>query len=156
MARRSASLSRHVRPQEHYRPFTLTLDLAALRMVVTIRRPLLGRGAGREQTQRLAVLAGARAQGALPAVLEMLHRHGFSLSRLEERGRGRFRLDEALGARIVLLLWAMASVQKPSRWALLRAGIAEMGDEEVIYWYAKAARKGAAAIRALRLVLAGA
>jgi hypothetical protein len=103
---------------------------------------------------------GRRAQGALPAVLEMLHRRGFSLPRLEERGRGRLRLDEALGARIVLLLWAMAPVQKPSRWALLRAGIAAMVDEEVLYWYAKAAgeragARGQNALRALRLLLAG-
>jgi hypothetical protein len=158
MARRSASLSGRARSQDHYRPFILTLDLTAPRIVATIRRPLPGGRAGRGQTQRLAVLAGSRAQGALPAVLEMLHRHGFSLPRLEERGRGRFRLDEALGARIVLLLRAMAPVQKPSRWALLRGGIAEMGDEEAIYWYGKATRPGQLgrrAVKALRLLLSG-
>jgi hypothetical protein len=163
MTATSASLARRAHPRAQYRPFTLTLDLTAPRMVVSLRRPPPGGPVahGRQgRAQRLAALEGRRAQGALPAVLEMLHRRGFSLPRLEERGRGRLRLDEALGARIVLLLWAMAPVQKPSRWALLRAGIAAMVDEEVLYWYAKAAgeragARGQNALRALRLLLAG-
>lgn len=162
----SASLARRVGKRAPYRPFTITLDLQVPRIVVSLRRPPPGGPAaadGREEgAQRLATLQGGRAQGALPAVLEMLHRRGYSLPRLEEKGGGRLRLDEVLGARIVLLLWALAPVQKPSRWALLRAGIAALVDEEVLYWYAKAAgerartgSRGQNALKALRLLLAG-
>jgi hypothetical protein len=114
-------------------------------------------------TVRLASLTGERAGLLLPTVLELLHRSGFSLPRLEERCGGRVRLPEDLGARVALLIWASAPLQKQSRAALVRAGILSMADEEVYYWYAKAEgdsdhpepqRRGNA-LKALRILLAG-
>jgi hypothetical protein len=68
-----------------------------------------------------------------------------------------------VGARLALLLWALAPIQKPSRAAMVRAGIAAMVDEEVYYWYAKAQgapqelgrRRRQNALKALRVLLAG-
>jgi len=99
----------------------------------------------------------------LPTLLDLLHRSGFSLARLEEKGGGRLRLPEGLGARVLLLLWALAPIRKPSRAALVRAGIVDMVEEEVYYWYAKAEggpgearrQRRENTLKALRILLAG-
>ncbi|GBD14659.1 hypothetical protein HRbin25_00538 [bacterium HR25] len=144
--------------REPYRPFTLTVDLQVPRIVISYRHPSAnGRG-----TERLVALEGTRAKAVLPTLLELLHGAGYSLPRLEERGRGRYRLGEGLGARIVLLLWALGPIQKPSRASLVRTGVLAMVDEEVLYWYAKAAGERTVpvhrhqnALKALRVLLAG-
>ena len=75
----------------------------------------------------------------------------------------RLRLLETDGARLALLLWTIGPLQKPSRASLIKAGLSEMSDEEVYYWYAKAEngegpsaqqRRGNA-LKALRMLLAG-
>ncbi len=155
----AASVVRRGRAQEAYRPFTLTVDLHAPRIVVSYRGPS---PAENGKAERLITLQGPRARAVMPALLELLHGAGYSLPRLEARGRGRFRLGEWLGARVVLLLWALEPVQKPGRAALIRAGILSMVDEEVLYWYAKALvdrraawRRRQNALKALRVLLAG-
>jgi len=146
------------------RPFTLTLDFRTPRLVLSRRTPNgLEAPLRRQQAQRLVTLEGARARALMPAVLETLHTAGFPVWSLEERGLARLRLGEAVGARLALLLWALAPIQKPSRAAMVRAGIAAMVDEEVYYWYAKAQgaprelgrRRRQNALKALRVLLAG-
>ena len=59
------------------------------------------------------------------------------------------------------LIWGMSgNIATSSRAALIRAGVSEMCDEEVYYWYAKMAgafeSSGANnALKALRVLLAG-
>lgn len=154
------------------RPFTLTLHLDSPRIVVSLRGafgvgntnlPQGQRNGAQPGTRRLLTLGGPRARSLLPTVLDTLHHSGFSLARLEEKGGGRFRLPEALGARLALLLWALAPIQKQSRAALVRAGIVGMVDEEVYYWYAKAEggqpeagnQRRRNTLKALRILLAG-
>jgi hypothetical protein len=162
----TASLRRRHREQETYRPFTLTVDLQAPRIVISHRHistaTAQGASAKNDRATRLVTLEGARARAALPALLELLHRSGYSLPRLEEKGRGRFRLSEGPGARAALMLRALAPIQKPSRASLVRAGILAMVDEEIFYWYAKASldrgrasRRSQNALKALRILLAG-
>lgn len=149
-----------VRRPGHDRPFTLTLDLRAPRIVVSLRG---SSAAYYPDTRRLLTLGGRRARFVLPVLLELLHRSGFSLPRLEEKGRSRLRLAEGTGARVVLLLWALAPIQKPSRAALVRTGVAAMVEEEVYFWYAKAEggptestrRQRQSSLKALRILLAG-
>lgn len=142
------------------KPFTLTVRLGVPRLALSLRTP--GRD-GTPTTERLVTLEGGRAQLTLPTVLDLLHRAGFSLPKLEAKGGGWMRLPEPLGARLALLLWAVAPVQKPSRAALIRSGIAALVDEEVYYWYAKAEgsqgegarQRRSNALKALRILLAG-
>jgi len=155
-----------------YRPFTLVLDLESPRILVSVRgRPVVAdtdraRSPGnraRPDARRLITLGNSRASCLLPAVLELLHSAGFSLPRLEEKRRGRLRLTEDLGARLVLLLWAMTPIQKPSRAALVQSGIMSMVEEEVYYWYAKSegqppgdgGQQRQNTLKALRILLAG-
>ena len=70
------------------------------------------------------------------------------------------RLSEERGARLALTLAGVSPVRKPSRATLIRAGVAEMSDEEVCYWYARMseASNGSGtnnALKALRIMLAG-
>lgn len=152
--RRAPSVSRE-------KPFTLTLDLEAPRLVLS-QRGFFSNGRPSE-TRRLITLQGRRTQLLLPVTLELLHKEGFSVAKLEEKRRGRARLVEPLGARIALLLWAVAPIQKPSRASVVRAGILAMSDEELYYWYAKAEARSPNtarqqrnnALKALRILLAG-
>ena len=143
------------------KPFTLTIDLETCRLVLS-QRVFFDNGSSPE-TRRLISLQGRRAHLLMPVVLELLHKAGFSVARLEEKRAGRVRLLEHLGARLALLLWAAAPVQKPSRISLVHAGILGMSDEQLYCWYAKA--EGAEedrrrwyrekALKALRILLAG-
>jgi hypothetical protein len=133
------------------RPFTLTVDLVTPHLVLSQR----SHDGHTSEPQRLVTLDGARAKSLTSTVVELLHKGGFSAARLEERGRGRVRLSEAGGARLTLLLWALGPIQKPSRAALVRAGVAALTDEEVYYWYAKAQGHRGNALKALRILLAG-
>jgi hypothetical protein len=154
------------------KPFTLTVDLEYPRIVVSLRDGHVRNSsafAGNEMdsrrlsTRRLAALGKSSARSLLPSVLALLHQWGFRIGKLEQRRRGRLRLAEDLGARIVLLLWTLAPIQKPSRAALVRAGITTMAEEEVYYWYAKAEGGPSEAVKqrrqntlkALRILLAG-
>jgi hypothetical protein len=155
------------------RPFTLTLDLARPSLTLSLRQTRRSSSAGRStandgngqsaSTRRLVALEGRRARLLQPVVLEELHKQGFFLAHLEEKGSWRVRLTEAAGARLALLLWALDPVQKPSRAALIQAGIAAMSDEEVYYWYAKSEgnlppggqQQRNNALKALRILLAG-
>lgn len=154
------------------KPFTLTVDFEYPRIVVSLRDGHVRNNsafAGNEMdsrqssTRRLVALGKSGARSLLPSVLELLHRWGFRISKLEDRRRGRLRLAEDPGARIVLLLWTLAPIQKPSRAALVLAGIAAMAEEEVYYWYAKAEggpsetakQRRQNTLKALRILLAG-
>ena len=98
-----------------------------------------------------------------PMVMEYLHRIGTVLPQLEGKGGGRVRLSEHDGARLVLMLWALAPLQKPSRSSLVKAGITAMSDEEVYYWYSRAEgtqsmtgrQQRNNTLKALRIMLAG-
>lgn len=150
-------------PRHSYKPFTLTLDLERRRprFVLSIREA--PQNGSKPATVRLASLTGERAGLLLPTVLDLLHKSGFPLRRLEARCGGRIRLPEGLGARVALLIWASAPLQKQSRAALVRAGVLAMADEEVYYWYAKAEggpaesarRRRENTLKSLRVLLAG-
>ena len=163
-----------VRPRPYQeKPFTLTLDLTLPRLTLSLRpqrafgpQEASSNGSGEyrpAKTKRLLTLEGRRARLLQQVVLEALHKAGISLPQLEEKSGGRVHLSEASGARLALLLWALAPIQKPSRAALVQAGIAAMSDEEVYYWYARAEGGQAPSasqqrnntLKALRILLAG-
>ena len=96
----------------------------------------------------------------MPLTLDLLNGSGVDVGSLDDQKRGRARLSEEFGARLALTLAAIAPIRKPSRSTLIRAGISEMSNEEVCYWYAKmseASRSPGAnnALRALRVMLPG-
>lgn len=87
----------------------------------------------------------------LPAVQGFLPQGGRDLD-----GRPRcYRLGEAEGARMALLLWALTARLRPGRAMLVRQGIAAMSTAEVYYWFARVLLRHRRAIRALRILLAG-
>jgi hypothetical protein len=129
--------------------FTLTIDLERPRLVLSRR------GATNGKAQRLLTSDGPPAQRLVLAALSLIHRDGRSIARLEEQGRGRYRLREAPGARLALLLWALAPIQKPSRAAVVRDAITAASDEEVYYWFSRVISRRGQALRALRILLAG-
>jgi hypothetical protein len=96
-------------------------------------------------------------------VLELLHKAGYSVAHIQEQRRRRMRLLEPVGARLALLLWALAPIQKPSRATLIRTGLLSMSDEELYYWYSKcesnfndlARQTRERTLKALRILLAG-
>jgi hypothetical protein len=137
-------------------PFTVVVDVIRSRVEVEAVSRL---ATGRKRVRRVAALAGEPAQDVMLTVFNWVRRHGFFRRAndrdLQDRGRTRFHVNEALGARIALLLWALARVQKSVRQAKISVGVATMGDEEAIYWYGKALRNRGLVIRALRLMLAG-
>jgi hypothetical protein len=137
-------------------PFIVVVDVIRGRLEVeTVDRFATG---GR-RVRRVAALSGEPAQDAMLPVFSWVKRHGFFRRAhdrdLQDRGRTRFHVNEALGARIALLLWGLGRVQKHVRQAQISVGIATMGDEEAVYWYGKALRNRGLVIRALRLMLAG-
>ena len=148
------------RPRRYSKPFIVTLDTSVPRIVVSHQSADVN-GAGRHTvTQRIVTLQGRRASQHMPMTLDMLNRAGADVGKVDDRHGGRLRLSEERGARFALTLASVAPVQKPSRAALIRAGVSEMCDEEVYYWYAKMAGKfepsGANnALKALRMLLAG-
>ena len=66
-----------------------------------------------------------------------------------------FNLTQTPGVRLALATLAASPMRCPQRrWAVL-AGVQSLGDEECLYWYAKArSSAGNRAVRALRLLLA--
>ena len=156
------------------KPFAITINLDPPRLTLSLRRH---RGSGSENsrtsqgangitpgTRRLLVLKARRAKILEPMVMEYLHQVGVVLPQLEGKGGGRVRLSEHDGARLVLMLWALAPLQKPSRSSLVKAGITAMSDEEVYYWYSRAEgtqsmtgrQQRNNTLKALRILLAGA
>ena len=147
-------------PRRYSKPFIVTLDTAGPRIVVSHQSVDVNGAGPRTVTQRIVTLEGSRASQHLPMTLDLLNRAGADLGRVDDRRGGRVRLSEERGARLALTLASVAPVQKPSRAALIRAGVSEMCDEEVYYWYAKMAgafeSSGANnALKALRVLLAG-
>ena len=142
------------------KPFTVTLNLATPRIIVS-QRVAGSNGSGpKTHSQRVIALEGRRAAQHLPLTLDLLHGAGADVAKLSDRQGGRVNLTEDRGARLALTLASVAPVRKPSRASLIRAGIAEMSTEEVYYWYARMSpelrRTGANnALKALRILLSG-
>ena len=156
------------------KPFVITIKLDPPRLTLSLRRH---RGSGSENsrtsrgingatpgTTRLLALKTRRAKILEPMVMKYLHQIGTALPQLEGKGGGRVRLSEHDGARLALILWALAPLQKPSRSSLVKAGITAMSDEEVYYWYSRAEGNQSITgrqqrnntLKALRILLAGA
>ncbi len=70
-------------------------------------------------------------------------------------GRRRpFNLTQTPGVRLALATLAVLPMRCPRRRAAVLAGVEALGDEECLYWYAKArGSAGNRALRALRLLL---
>ena len=63
-------------------------------------------------------------------------------------------LDSDAGVRLALATLAVLRMRCPRRRAAVLAGVEALGDEECLYWYAKArGSAGNRALRALRLLL---
>ena len=75
----------------------------------------------------------------------------------EAVGSGRqrpFNLTQTPGVRLALTTLAVLPMRCPQRRAAVLAGVEALGDEECLYWYAKArGSAGNRALRALRLLL---
>lgn len=141
-------------------PFLVTVNTVSPRIVISHQSDCKEGSRSQLRTRRIVTMDGRRAAQHMPLTLDLLNGSGVDIIRLDDRKRGRARLSEEYGARLALTLAAVAPVRKPSRATLIRAGIAEMSDEEICYWYAKmseASRSPGAnnALRALRVMLAG-
>ena len=148
------------RPRRYSKPFIVTLDTAVPRIVISHQSFDVNGIGPQTSTQRIVTVEGRRASQHLPMTLDLLNHAGADVSTMDDRQGGRVHLSEERGARLALTLASVAPVQKPSRAALIRAGVSEMCDEEVYYWYAKMAGafepSGANnALKALRMLLAG-
>ena len=110
-------------------------------------------GNGGKSGGRTVVRAwGPPLQAALDQVLEALRRSGYRPSDLHRRRQVPFALKEAWGVRVGLLLLALKPLRKVTRMECIAAAIREMPDEEVYYWFSKAAGSRRAQ-RALRLLV---
>ena len=148
------------RRRPYAKPFLVTLNTAAPRIVVSHQAVEQNGGEPRPETRRIVTIEGRRAAQHMPVTLDLLNQSGVDLGRIDDRQGGRARLSEERGARLALTLAAVAPVRKPSRATLIRAGIAEMADEEVCYWYARMSEASRSAgpnnaLKALRVLLAG-
>ena len=142
------------------KPFTVTVNLATPRIVVSQQVAESNGSRPKSPSQRVIALEGRRAAQHMSLAMDLLHGAGADLARLSDRQGGRVNLTEHQGARLALTLASVAPVRKPSRASLIRAGIAEMSTEEVYYWYARmspALRRSGAnnALKALRILLSG-
>ena len=140
--------------------FLVTLNLAAPRIVVSHQTDEVTDCVPNAVTRRIVTIKGARAAQHLPAALELLNKAGVDVGGLDERKGGRAWLSEEQGGRLALTLAAIAPVRKPSRTTLIRAGLSEMSDEEVYYWYSRMSEASRDtgpnnALKALRVMLAG-
>lgn len=80
---------------------------------------------------------------------------GYSHEALGPARRRPFNLTQTPGVRLALATLAASPMRCPQRRAAVLAGIEALGDEECLYWYAKArGSAGNRAVRALRLLLA--
>ena len=147
------------RSKRNVRPFTVTLNDEIPRIVVSQRNAETNGAGPQGNLQRVVTLEGRRASQYLPLTMDLLGKAGADVVRLGDNHGGRVQLAEDRGARLALTLACVAPVRKPSRAALIRAGISEMSNEEVYYWYARMAsefkQNGNNALKALRILLAG-
>ncbi|MCY4653294.1 MAG: hypothetical protein OXC95_09040 [Dehalococcoidia bacterium] len=148
------------RRRTYSKPFLVTLNTDTPRIVVSHQSTEVNGTGAHAVTRRVVTIEGRRAAQHLPMTLDLLNKAGVDVGKLDVRRGGRSRLSEERGARLVLTLAAIAPVRKPSRTTLIRAGIAEMSDEEVCYWYARMSEAAGSpgpnnALKALRIMLAG-
>ncbi len=142
------------------RPFMLTVNPSIPRIVLSYRFPACN---GEPHTLRLLTYEGPKVCELVTLAMDIAHKHRVPSDRFTKATGGRAGLPDAAGARLALLLWAMRPIHKPSRAALVKAGILAMPDEEVFYWYAKteggsglsASQRRRTALKALRTLLAG-
>ena len=142
------------------KPFLVTLNTESPRIVVSHQTSEVNGAEHGVTTRRIVTIEGRRASQHMPVTLELLNNAGVDVVRLDDRWGGRVRLSEERGARLALTLASVAPVRKPSRATLIRAGVAEMSDEEVCYWYARMSEASRSpgpnnALKALRVLLAG-
>ena len=98
--------------------------------------------AERTRPLRRAVLSAATADGYSPEALGPARKRPFNLT-------------QTPGVRLALATLAASPMRDSQRRAAVLAGIESLGDEECLYWYAKArGTSGNRAVRALRLLLA--
>ena len=148
------------RRRQYSKPFLVTVNTSAPRIVVSYQPGERNGTSPHTASRRMVTIEGMRAAQHLPMTLDLLNQAGADIGKLDERKVGRCRLSEERGARLALTLAGVAPVRKPSRATLIRAGVAEMSDEEVCYWFARMseASKGPGtnnALKALRIMLAG-
>ena len=153
--------TRTAQPRRTYsKPFLVTLNTADPRIVVSHQSSEQNDAGPESVTRRIVTVEGRRAAQHMPTTLDLLNRAGVDIGRLDDHKGGRVRLSEERGTRLALTLASVAPVRKPSRATLIRAGIAEMSDEEVCYWYARMSEASRSlgpnnALKALRVLLAG-
>lgn len=79
---------------------------------------------------------------------------GYSSEAFGSTRKRPFNLTQTPGVRLALTTLAASPMRCPRRRAAVLAGIESLGDEECLYWYAKASgTAGTRALRALRLLL---
>ena len=89
------------------------------------------------------------------AVLCATTADGYSTEAVGQERKRPFSLTQTPGVRLALTTLAVLPMRSPQRRAAVLAGVEALGDEECLYWYAKArGRAGNRALRALRLLLA--
>ena len=142
------------------KPFLVTLNLSDPRIAVSHQVNEQNGTGPQVVTRRIVTVEGRRAEQHMPMTLDLLNRSGGDIGRLDDRRGGRIRLSEEPGSRLALTLASVAPIRKPSRATLIRAGVAEMSDEEVCYWYARMSEASRSpgpnnALKALRTLLAG-
>ena len=148
------------RRRRYSKPFLVTVNTETPRIVVSHQSDEMIGTEDHSISRRVVTIEGKRAAQHLPMTLDLLNKAGIDVGRIDDRRGGRSRLPEEGGARLALTLAAIAPVRKSSRTTLIRAGIAEMSDEEVCYWYAKMSEASGSlgpnnALKALRIMLAG-
>ena len=110
---------------------------------------------GASERERVVVRAwGPPLQAALAQVLDALRRSGYRPSDLHRGRRVPFELREEAGVRLGLLLLALKPLRKTVRMERIAEAIGQMADEEVYYWFSKAASSPRAQ-RAFRIMMAG-
>ena len=111
------------RPRRAYsKPFLVTLNTDAPRIVVSHQSNEQNGAGPQSVTRRIVTIEGRRAAQHIPLTLDLLNRAGVDIGRFEDRKGGRLRLSEERGTRLALTLAAVAPVRKPSRATLIRAG----------------------------------
>jgi len=111
-------------------------------------------GVGRSEERPVVRAWNAPLQASLSHVLEALRKSGYRPSDLRRGRREPFELREDVGVRLGLVLLALKPLRKTTRMERIAEAVHQMPDEEVYYWFSKAA-SARSAQRAVRVLLAG-
>ncbi|MCY3619216.1 MAG: hypothetical protein F4X38_01775 [Acidimicrobiaceae bacterium] len=103
----------------------------------------------------VASVSPERAGPLRRAVTSAATTDGYSTEAVGQGRRRPFNLTQTPGVRLALTTLSALPMRCPQRRAAVLAGVESLGDEECLYWYAKArGSAGNRALRALRLLLA--